>query len=693
MGSVNKPKNFHDFTALLSLAAIVLAIFVGVNGYLVSPSQKTVIPKAKAAQSAKTPFKFMSGVSRARAPDLRVNPVPPATRQYLEGLARNYDLIFPLRATWEQDGTKTYATWVYPILKNLNPDIYLQEYANPRNWGGNVFEQEEIPELWYLHDPVSSNRIEDRVVTFWWTINPDVNAHNEWVYDMGNVNFRNFFAQKVVFALQQGLDGLWMDNAGPPSGDDKYVMPIKRFRDGVVMNPLNPRTGKTYTVLEQYQEYLAMAQTVRTAVDQAFPSGLSKNGLPILLQPNVGSGISDLEWNVVEQYKAVLSEGGGWFAHSDMATYSQARWNRDVDTTAEVMRRKLPMVYLGKAWGDSQPWPGTSRLMFAYASALLAAGAPGDQFYFRHASGEYEAWPGFNVDIGYAKGNYFQWPGTNNVFARWFDRALVLVNPSATAETLNPGLTYQPFVDYSDRNGGGGLDWRGLGAETAASLTIRGYEAAILVTDQSPVFLPTPRPTAPATPAPTPTPLNYDFDVQCFSYEPGSCTAPNENEPCPPCWEREGSCPGTLSMGQQCRDFRFTCRHIPGCVAPTPEIGVKAFGAPKATSPALYCDASGNPTTNPTGLLYTALGCIDFGSPGGVGVAITMLRAGASIVGGIAFLLIIFGGFKVMTSQNDPERLQSGKNVISAAVIGLAFVLFSVIILKVIGVDVLGLGL
>ena len=70
-----------------------------------------------------------------------------------------------------------------------------------------------------------------------------------------------------------------------------------------------------------------------------------------------------------------------------------------------------------------------------------------------------------------------------------------------------------------------------------------------------------------------------------------------------------------------------------------------------------------------------------------------MLRAGASIVGGIAFLLIIFGGFKVMTSQNDPERLQSGKNVISAAVIGLAFVLFSVIILKVIGVDVLGLGL
>lgn len=86
--------------------------------------------------------------------------------------------------------------------------------------------------------------------------------------------------------------------------------------------------------------------------------------------------------------------------------------------------------------------------------------------------------------------------------------------------------------------------------------------------------------------------------------------------------------------------------------------------------------------------INTALGCI---SVDGTGFVTTLLNFGIGIAGGIAMLLIIFGGFQILTSAGNPERLNEGKELISSAMTGLLMIIFSVFLLRIIGVDVLGI--
>lgn len=60
-----------------------------------------------------------------------------------------------------------------------------------------------------------------------------------------------------------------------------------------------------------------------------------------------------------------------------------------------------------------------------------------------------------------------------------------------------------------------------------------------------------------------------------------------------------------------------------------------------------------------------------------------------SLSGGIALLLIIFSGYKYMTSQGNPEKLQGAKETLTSAIVGLLFIIFAMVILQLIGVDIL----
>lgn len=62
------------------------------------------------------------------------------------------------------------------------------------------------------------------------------------------------------------------------------------------------------------------------------------------------------------------------------------------------------------------------------------------------------------------------------------------------------------------------------------------------------------------------------------------------------------------------------------------------------------------------------------------------------IGGGIAFLLIIYASFMIMTSQGDPTRLKAGQELLTSAISGLIMLIFSIFILKFIGIDILGLN-
>ncbi len=84
---------------------------------------------------------------------------------------------------------------------------------------------------------------------------------------------------------------------------------------------------------------------------------------------------------------------------------------------------------------------------------------------------------------------------------------------------------------------------------------------------------------------------------------------------------------------------------------------------------------------------WTALGCINTGDPSEF---ITwVLKSAIGIAGGIATLLIIFSGMLIILSTGDPKRLQTGKEILTSAIVGLLMIIFSIFLLQLIGVQIL----
>ncbi len=83
----------------------------------------------------------------------------------------------------------------------------------------------------------------------------------------------------------------------------------------------------------------------------------------------------------------------------------------------------------------------------------------------------------------------------------------------------------------------------------------------------------------------------------------------------------------------------------------------------------------------------TALGCIPVDSTDRfVG---WFLGWAIGVAGGIALLLIVVAGFNIMTASGDPQKLNGGRELLTAAVSGLILIIFSVFLLRLIGVNIL----
>lgn len=95
--------------------------------------------------------------------------------------------------------------------------------------------------------------------------------------------------------------------------------------------------------------------------------------------------------------------------------------------------------------------------------------------------------------------------------------------------------------------------------------------------------------------------------------------------------------------------------------------------------------ANGIPTPHPD-YNYTMVGCISTKPAEFTTFLINKLIV--PIVGGIAFLYLLYGAGIVATSQTEPEKLNYGKRIIYGAIIGLVFVLLSTFFIKFIAVDV-----
>jgi len=189
------------------------------------------------------------------------------------------------------------------------------------------------------------------------------------------------------------------------------------------------------------------------------------------------------------------------------------------------------------------------------------------------------------------------------------------------------------------------------------------------------------------------------------------------------------------SGGDQCGSVRSMPGPDAGCIKPNNPTGIGSMGEeckkhPEAgffqwcgnrlnpsTRGRIYCGCYPRRTVPPAGVyapcgLDTALGyeeCIacvepgrtyeDGGSWTALGcipnnpreLVVWVLGRAIGIGGGIAFLLMIWGGFQVITAAGNPDRLNAGKEIITSAIAGLLIIIFSLFLLELIGVDILGL--
>ncbi len=88
------------------------------------------------------------------------------------------------------------------------------------------------------------------------------------------------------------------------------------------------------------------------------------------------------------------------------------------------------------------------------------------------------------------------------------------------------------------------------------------------------------------------------------------------------------------------------------------------------------------------GGVWTAFGCIPTNYDG---LIANLISVGLNIAGGAALIFILAAALILTTSQGEPKRTEQAREILTSAVIGLLFIIFSVVLLRYVGVTVLHL--
>lgn len=85
--------------------------------------------------------------------------------------------------------------------------------------------------------------------------------------------------------------------------------------------------------------------------------------------------------------------------------------------------------------------------------------------------------------------------------------------------------------------------------------------------------------------------------------------------------------------------------------------------------------------------IWTSLGCFN----GNVSEFISekILGTGVGIAGGISLLCIMLAAFQMQTSGGNAEKIKKAQELLTNCITGLMVIIFSILILKIIGVDIL----
>jgi len=97
-----------------------------------------------------------------------------------------------------------------------------------------------------------------------------------------------------------------------------------------------------------------------------------------------------------------------------------------------------------------------------------------------------------------------------------------------------------------------------------------------------------------------------------------------------------------------------------------------------------FCDGAGEDSDSPK--ISTALGCVPINF---IEFVAWIFKNGFGIVGGIAFLLLIFAFIQLATSEGDVKKIQGVKETITSIATGLLLALFSIFIIRMLMINIL----
>ncbi len=85
--------------------------------------------------------------------------------------------------------------------------------------------------------------------------------------------------------------------------------------------------------------------------------------------------------------------------------------------------------------------------------------------------------------------------------------------------------------------------------------------------------------------------------------------------------------------------------------------------------------------------IWTAIGCVDFKME--TFFRETLFGFGIGLAGVISLFCIIYSAFMLQTSSGNPERIKKAQEMLTSCIMGLMLIIFSIFILRIIGVDIL----
>lgn len=198
---------------------------------------------------------------------------------------------------------------------------------------------------------------------------------------------------------------------------------------------------------------------------------------------------------------------------------------------------------------------------------------------------------------------------------------------------------------------------------------VHGQDALGTCQNIAPTSYPTPTPTATPKQGSCPNSIQYCETNNLQGAKPGNtCSIPN--------YVFSQTIQYNKAFAVSCNvsgSNGFCCEPLTPTPAPTE--------TPVPPPPPCLTDTNGNCYAVGTGFGAVSIDVSSF-----IGSLFSILL---SFSGGVILLVIIFAGYRLMSSQGDPEKIKTAREMLTAGVIGLLFVIFSVTILRIIGVDIL----